>query len=702
MNRTRTRARGGSPGRATPRSGPSGAGLRLHAGPLEPAAAVPLERLTQVVLGLVFVTLLIFALGPHRIGDYFTETDFYGAYADGARLIQSGRLDPSRYAVVGPVYEIALALVGFVVRDLLTAAELLSAVSMTLGAWAWSRILARRGDARLALAGVLLLACNGTFLRYGFSATTDALAFALQSVALLALLTTSGTRGALVAGALAGLAFLTRYNAAVLLVAGLVAIVAGGTLHPRRRGAALAFLAGFALPVLPWTVFAFAHGAQFASQLHHNIAFDVFARPQGIVWDDYQRTMQSQFHSLGDVIARDPAAVFARELGNVVEHLRLDARVLLGTWVAVAAGLGMILGALDGTVRRIWPLLLAGLLQFLALVPAFHSERYSLAILPAYLALAAMFFASPRFALATGRVWLKAVLLVATLAVTLLATRTMLARTIDQLPVQVLEVAKVLAAERRPGDRVIARKPHIAFHGGVEARSFPFVDSLPALAQAAKENGARWLFFSWPELQLRPSLGYLLDTSLAVPGLTVRHATAGRPAVLYRIDPGFGTLTPALTDPDTLAYHRARGWLLVDSTEVRSWRIRGRLAFKWGRFAEARTSLAHVLARFPDDGETLLLFGESCLRIGEFAAAAAAFDRAEGVLPGRVEARLGRGWARLMMQQPAEAAELWRPVIGVTRDPATLSRMIELYQAIGDAPAAAEARAALRRLAGER
>src|SRR5262245_57725771 len=150
MNRPRTRARSGPPGREAPRSA-RGGGLHLHAGPLNPAAAARLERVTQVVLGLVFVALLIFALGPHRIGDYFTETDFYGAYADGARMIQSGRLDPARYAVVGPIYEIALALVGFVVRDLLTAAELLSVISMTVGAWAWSRILARRGDARLAL-----------------------------------------------------------------------------------------------------------------------------------------------------------------------------------------------------------------------------------------------------------------------------------------------------------------------------------------------------------------------------------------------------------------------------------------------------------------------------------------------------------------------------------------------------------------------
>jgi hypothetical protein len=682
---------------------PRTSALRLDAGPLNPASAARLERFTWIVLGLVFAALLVFALGPHRIGDYFTETDFYGAYADGARMIQHGRLDPSRYAVVGPVYEIALAVAGFVIHDLLTAAELLSVVSMTVGAWAWIRLLGKRGDARLALAGALLLAVNGTFLRYGFSATTDALAFALQSLALLALLTTTDLRGALLAGALAGLAFLTRYNAAVLLVAGGVAIGFGGTLHPRRRGAALAFLAGFALPVVPWTMFAFAHGVQFASQLHHNIAYDVFAKPKGIVWDEYQRTMQSQFHSLGDVIAKDPGAVLARELGNVGEHLKLDAQRLLGPWVAVAALLGLVLGALDGTVRRLWPLLLAGLLQFLALVPAFHSERYSLAILPAYLALAAMLFASPRLALvAGGRVWLKAALLAATLVVTLNASRVMLAFTIDQLPVQVLECARVLRALRQPGDRVIARKPHIAFHGGVEAVAFPFADSLPALAAEAKARKVRWLFYSWPEIQLRPALGYLLDTSLAVPGLTVRHATAGRPAVLYEIGPEFGTMTPALTSPETLGYHRARGWLLVDSTDVRAWRARGRVAYAWARYPESRMALAHVLARNPDDAETLILYGETCLRTGDYAAASDAYDHAETLLPGSMEARLGRGWARLLNRQPAQAAELWRPVISATRDPATLARMVELYQGLGDAQSAAEARATLARLSGRR
>jgi len=80
----------------------------------------------RLLIALVAIVLLGAALGPHRIGDYFAETDFYGDYARGAGLIQHGRLIPARYGVVGPVYELTLALVGFLIRDLFLAAKLIS------------------------------------------------------------------------------------------------------------------------------------------------------------------------------------------------------------------------------------------------------------------------------------------------------------------------------------------------------------------------------------------------------------------------------------------------------------------------------------------------------------------------------------------------------------------------------------------------
>src|SRR5262245_63404299 len=106
------------------------AGVALHAPAEVSEREARLATHLVCVLALVLVTaLLVVALGPHRIGDYSTETDFYGGYAQGARLIQHGRIIPTRYGVVGPGYEAALALVGLIVRNLFTAAELISIVS---------------------------------------------------------------------------------------------------------------------------------------------------------------------------------------------------------------------------------------------------------------------------------------------------------------------------------------------------------------------------------------------------------------------------------------------------------------------------------------------------------------------------------------------------------------------------------------------
>jgi hypothetical protein len=673
-------------GDASPGRAPTGRGWRYA------ALAVALA------LG---IALLAMALGPHTVGDYFTETDFYGGYAEGARALQHGHLDPARYGVVGPGYEVALALVGFAVRDLLLAAELLSVVSVVAGVLLWVLLIARRADPRLAFATSLFLATNATLFRYGYSATTDAFAWALQALALALLLTGVRARDAWLAGLVAALAFLTRYSAIYLLPAGLVALWFGGTRFPGRGGATWRFAVGFAAPVVPWVIFSLAHGGSLRLQLHHNIAYDVFARSRGIAWDDYQKLMQPEFHSLWDVIARDPAAVARRELFNVWDHLRLDATALIGTAVAVAALAGLVLAVRDGTARRLWPLWVAGVLAFLALVPVFYSERYSLPLLPIYATLAGAAFASPRFAFAigrSGRLWLKPALALIPLVAALDASARAQARVIDQLPVEVLGAARVLRAEARPGDRVIARKPHIAFHGGVEAVPFPFTRTLADLAAYARHERAGWLYFSWPEAELRPDYYYLLDTSAAVPGLTARSVSPAHPAVLYRIGAEFGT-NPNWSSNDTLrAWHIARARLMVNPRDQRSYYTLGLIDHARGEDDEAIRNLEMALRLKADDVPTLLALGDAYIGAGRAPAAVDAFGRALQIEPGSVPARVGLGWAALAARQPADAARLWRDVIDLTRDGATLRRMADVYHALGDRESEARARAALARL----
>src|ERR1044072_3764377 len=134
-----------------------------------------LSAAAWVVIAVFGAILLWIAFALHPVGDYYTESDFYGGYASGARALQHGLLDPSRYPVVGPGYEFALALFGLGGSDLFTVGKLLS-VACAVGTLAlWFVLLRRRAGAAPAFWVTALFAANPVFVRYGYSATTDML-----------------------------------------------------------------------------------------------------------------------------------------------------------------------------------------------------------------------------------------------------------------------------------------------------------------------------------------------------------------------------------------------------------------------------------------------------------------------------------------------------------------------------------------------
>ena len=652
---------------------------------------------TWAVLAAFAAVAAYFVAGPHGIGDVFTESDFYGAYGPGALALEHGHIDPARYGVVGPVHEFVLALAGFVVRDLFRAAEILSLIAMTAALALWSRIVRERAGALAGLFTALLLATNPQVLRYAYAATTDALALALQAGALALLLTgRPSARRAAAAGAVAGLAFLTRYNAVALLPAGFVMLLAGWTAWQgaARRAGALAFAAGFAAPVLPWVAFSVLSGAHFQFRLHHNIAYEVFAHARGITWDTYERTMEPQFPTPWSVLARDPGAVVARVAFNVLDHLRLDARLVAGWPLAVAAIAGLWLGRRDGALGRLAGAWLATGLLFLTLVPAFHSERYSLAVLPAWAALGALAFTSTRFALPVGArgVWLKPALAILVLVPAARDSSALQRHGLTQLPLEAKEIAAGARSLFRPGDRVYARKPHFAWEAGLTAVSFPFADSLSQLAAAARRDSVRWIYFSWPEAELRPQFAYLLDTTSAVPGLVVRAMGTVHPAVLYEIVPGFGADPAWLAERGQLNVHQARAMLQIDVTD---WRARAAAsvdAQRRGRWQEAQPWLeqAHLLA--PGQTEITLMLADNLLHLRRPVEARPLYLEVQRADPASAAAQIGLGWSALLTGDAAAAAELWRPVIAYAADDSTLRRMAELFSRTHDAAATAAVR----------
>jgi 4-amino-4-deoxy-L-arabinose transferase-like glycosyltransferase len=305
-----------------------------------------------------------------------------------ARALQHAT-DPTHYTVVGPLFEMLLAAIGLVVHDLFDAAEWLAVISMTVALGLWGSLAMRRLGAAAGLLTVFFLASNAQFFRYGWSVTTDAPALAFQAASLWALFgvgvranengTTShapSERRILAAGLLAAAAFLTRYSSIALLPAGLAAVAFGWTGAPReaRFRQSLIFVGAFLLPVVPWVTWSVTHGGSLQSKLHHNIAYEVFARPKGIVWDYYARDLEPQFPTLWSVISRDPVAVASRMAFNVFDHLRLDALLLAGIPLALAAAAGLWFAWRDRPLAALRPLLLAAFLLFLTLVPTFHSS----------------------------------------------------------------------------------------------------------------------------------------------------------------------------------------------------------------------------------------------------------------------------------------------------------------------------------------
>ena len=673
-------------------SGPSSAAEPMRA----PGWLAPL---TGSVFAAAALALLVTALRLHRVGDYFTESDFYGGYVEGARAIQQGHVDPTRYSVIGPVYEFVLAFFGFFIGDLFLAGRFISVAAACGTLWLWGRLLGRRLDPVTGLALVALLAANPVFFRYGYSATTDMLASCLQAGALFALLAGTDRRTPAWAGLLTALAFLTRYNAGVLLPAGLLVIAAGGTLYERRGPAALRFAAGFLLPVGTWVLFSLTRGVPLFFQLHHNIAYEVFARAQGVSWDDYQGTMMYQFHSLGDVIAHDPGAVASRMFFNLYDHLRQDATVLLGIPAAVLAVAGLILTFLDGSWRRLAPLGLLGAFFYASLVPVFYSDRYSLSLAPVYLTLAAVALTSPRLAIGPwgSRTALRWTVGIAAFALMIPASIAYQRIRLDQLPFEVVEAGRALRRVAPPGARVISRKGHIGYYSGAAVKPFPIVGTLAELADYCRSCRAGFIYFSWYEARLRPEFTYLLDTTGVVPGLSVVFATEQWPAVVYRIGPGFGRDPGWFADDTLRLVHLARATLKVGNGPD-LWHphlVLAMDALDHGRPAEALRHSAAVVELRPGEGLAWAVRGEALRQLGRLPEALTAYQRALNLDPYSDATRTGLGRTLFALSRGDEASRTLLPIVAGIRDPGLLAQLIAAYERGGNHAASLRARTAL-------
>jgi hypothetical protein len=653
--------------------------------------------------------LVRFALVHHPVGDYQTESDFYGAYAGGAREIQRGHLDAGRYSVIGPGYELVLALVGLAIPDLFTAAKLLSVVCAAGILLLWRDLADRRLGARAAFWTVLFLAANAVFFRYGYSATTDMLACFLIAGAIFMLLVPRWRLAACLSGTLAGLATLTRYNAIALVPAALICIAAGiGPAHAARLRSALIYLLGFIVTIAPWTAYSLGHGKVPGAALAANFGFyqnPGFSRNTQDAFDtDLSQPMRSE--TLADRVTKRGGSFVASIARNIPDHLVRDARELLGWPVAALCIAGLAVAVLGGGWRDLTPVACFGGLIFLSLVPVFYSDRYSLPLAPIYLMLAGVAIA-PRLIRPVGR-WVPRTIVWAVAAIALaFSIQRSVALQHDiaiAAPIETIQVGHVLARRATTADRVASRKGHVGYYSGVPVVPFPRVKTLGELASFCRAQGATYLYYSWYEVGLRPEFSYLLDTTAAIPGLAPVHTTSARHSVLFAIGREFGREPTWMSDSFLVQLHKSRALVGVLPDSL-NWSNKIVLAVDaLGRGAEQEAlALADAATRTqPREPLGWIIKGAALRVAGRLRPARQAYARALALEPSDADTRYRLGGVERQLGMTREAGRTWKPMIEAQTDRRVLLEMKGLYESIGDREAIAAVRSRLREVGGLR
>ncbi len=429
------------------------------------------------------------------IGDMGVEADFYAELVVSAQRLLDGRFSLANYPFKGPLYSFVLvaihALTSIMGADWYRSAVLLNALCAAGVLLITHQLLRRLFGTVIAMAATISTGLSQEFFVHAHKASSDMLYLLLFMATVSAVIDGRSARRLLVAGALAGFAFLTRYSGGVLLGAGIVSILFVYPPHGWRQRAMwpAAFVLGFIAVTTPWFAVNLAYNGHLLNEGNlMNVVQEFYggARAGKIPADG--------FHTLFDVIANDPAFFIVHFFKNIPLHFNRDMVQVLGIWIwpLVAGGiLGIICTfSLPGrwkTRAQRWRLnrdqmvfFLFAACSFLGMCLVFHRPRFSFPLVPVYFVLAyGSIMGFTRASMMFKEQWRTMVavaLVVAALAAAQIrdiirGEQYYLARR----PLEVLEWAPRVRslAEQTGSKTLMARKPHLAHYAGLEPVAYP-------------------------------------------------------------------------------------------------------------------------------------------------------------------------------------------------------------------------------------
>jgi tetratricopeptide (TPR) repeat protein len=495
------------------------------------------------------VVFAIISFGWWDIGGYGVETDAFSAFLPNTRKLLSGDFTPLD-GFKGPGYHIAVALVSIVFRDLFISAKVVAILSAAAVIIVMFRAVNRNINQLTAWITVGLIAFNAQFMLYTVQVGTDMYFLALCVGTACLILEKRTLKWTLLAGALTGFTYLTRFNGLFLIAAGFLIMLLADRDERDLKARLLrtgVFLGAAFLVVLPWSLYTLSEGRGFFFNRNYlNVGYLMWG--EGTVsWDQYWAFVKPVFGSFGDVIMGSWGLFIWKLMQNSVVHVWQDLTRLLadvGTGFTIplaflwaAAIIGGIVLAIRRWQWKTWPAILIGLAGYGILVTVFYGARFSLPMLPFYAVAAAipvgLLATDPeiernlRRAIGAGTAVL--------IAAGALAGYNQTQMLLSGAPTEVAAVARAMAGNVEPGAKVLARKPHIAWHLGLKYGQIPMIRTIDELPEIAMKQRAKYLYVSTIEAALRrPLIPLLTNPANAPTYLKALVSTPGaRPSILY-------------------------------------------------------------------------------------------------------------------------------------------------------------------------
>lgn len=508
------------------------------------------HRYDMIAVGFCIIT-LIFALYIghfHKIGNFGVETDFYGAYAKQAENILEGR--PYTYQHNPPGYMLLLAAVSLFTSDYFVAAKIITAFATALFGWIIYLLFKSLFDHRIALVSTILSIL--AIIPYSFNAATDIFGALLIILPIWIFLRQSvhTFKMCFLAGVLAGVAYLVRYNA-IFVIIGIVFSILFINLYQetiRRRLVRVGlFVCGALLISSPWLIINWiANGSPFASTAYAQIAGHFFHPAGGL----FPMQKAFKFNSILDVVLYDPSMFLWKYLKDVLfwNLVNLTKKGLVFP-ANLFAGAGILFLIRNLNRRRI-AFLVVCFIGYLMLGLVGFGFRYYFFLIPLLYLLPPYFLFQRHVFNMLGYIhfskipisWLIVIIISVFLS---MSSYGKIRSNFASEPRHVFDIADLLRSRSSPrdGDIIIELKQHYSYYSGLKG-AFPMAQTPDGYRNEtandyivkARRIGARYIIYSDREARSWPSLKSFSDPKTVPNSLRLIYHHKPTNTLIYEID----------------------------------------------------------------------------------------------------------------------------------------------------------------------